>query len=163
MQLAALDWVLLALLVGSVALGAWRGLVHEVLSVAAWVMAVVFAQWFASEVGARLPMAGAGEPMRYAAGFVLVFVVVVFAGGLLAFLTSKLLTSVGLRPIDRVLGAGFGAMRAVLLVLAVTVVVGLTPLREAQAWRESVGAGAAEAVLAQVKPALPLDFRKHLP
>jgi membrane protein required for colicin V production len=70
---------------------------------------------------------------------------------------------VGLRPIDRVLGAGFGAMRAVLLVLAVTVVVGLTPLREAQAWRESVGAGAAEAVLAQVKPALPLDFRKHLP
>ncbi len=163
MQLAALDWIVLAVLVGSVALGAWRGLVHEVLSVAAWVLAVVLAQWFASDVGARLPIDGAGESMRYAAGFVLVFVAVVFAGGLLAFLTSKLMASVGLRPIDRVLGAGFGALRAVVLVLAATVVVGLTPLRETQVWRESVGARTAEAVWAQVKPALPDDFRKHLP
>jgi membrane protein required for colicin V production len=110
-----------------------------------------------------LPMASAGESMRYAAGFLVVFVAAVFAGGLVAFLTSKLIASVGLRPIDRVLGAGFGALRGALLLLAATVVVGLTPLKNSADWRASAGVHAAEVVLAALKPIVPQDFGKYLP
>ena len=43
-----LDWILLAVLLASLLLGAWRGLVYEVLSVLNWVASFVLAQWWAS-------------------------------------------------------------------------------------------------------------------
>jgi steroid 5-alpha reductase family enzyme len=56
--------------------------------------------------------------VRYAAGFAVVFILAVFAGGLVAWGTSKLVEAVGLRPVDRVLGAAFGLVRGVVLLLA---------------------------------------------
>jgi membrane protein required for colicin V production len=41
MNLAAFDWVVLAVLLLSMVLGAWRGLVVEVLSVLGWIAAFV--------------------------------------------------------------------------------------------------------------------------
>ena len=140
--MAVLDWLILALLLVSLLLGAWRGLVYEVLSVLSWLAAFVLAQWLAPDVAARLPMAGSAEPVRYAAGFVLVFVAAAFAGGLLAWLVKKLVEAVGLRPVDRTLGAAFGLLRGAVLLLGVALVVVMTPLRETEAWRESVGAAA---------------------
>lgn len=163
MQLATLDWIFLAVLLASMVLGAWRGLVYEVLSVVSWAAGFFLAQWFAPDVAQMLPMSGAGEPVRYAAGFVLVFVAAVFAGGLVSFLVSKLVASVGLRPIDRLLGAGFGALRGVLLLLAATVVAGMTPIKDSAEWRASVGVHAAVVVLAALKPMVPQDFGKYLP
>ena len=37
------DWILLALLAASMVLGAWRGLVYEVLSVLGWIAAFLLA------------------------------------------------------------------------------------------------------------------------
>ena len=50
------DWILLALLAASMVLGAWRGLVYEVLSVLGWIAAFLLAQWFAPDVADKLPM-----------------------------------------------------------------------------------------------------------
>ena len=38
--MAALDWIFVALLLASMLIGAWRGLVYEVLSLAGWVVIV---------------------------------------------------------------------------------------------------------------------------
>ncbi len=159
----ALDWIFALVLLASLVLGAWRGLVYEVLSVLSWIAAFILAQWFAPEVAQKLPMGGSAESVRYAAGFVLVFVVAVFAGGLLALLAKKLLTAVGLQPADRALGAAFGLVRGVVLLLAVTVVIGMTALQSSTWWRESVGAGIAVAALKGLKPVLPDEFGKYLP
>ena len=158
-----LDWIFLAVLLVSFVIGAWRGLVYEVLSVLSWIAAFVLAQVFAPQAAAYLPMSGAAEPVRYAAGFVLVFVVAIFAGGLIAFLVKKLIAAVGLRPADRMLGAAFGLVRGVIVLLALTVVVGMTPMKTAQVWQESMGAHIASAVLIGLKPVLPQDFGKYLP
>ena len=83
--MAALDWIFVAVLLASLVLGAWRGLVYEVLSVMSWIAAFVLAQWLAPDVAARLPMGSASEPVRYAAGFVVVLVAAAFAGGLIAW------------------------------------------------------------------------------
>ena len=101
MQIAVVDWILLGVLLASVLLGAWRGLVYEVVSALGWVAAFVLAQWFAPEVSARLPMSGATETVRYAAAFAVVFIACAFAAGLLAWLTKKLVEAIGLRPVDR--------------------------------------------------------------
>lgn len=159
----ALDWIFVGVLLASLALGAWRGLIYEVLSVVSWIAAFLLAQWFAPEVAQKLPMSGSGESVRYAAGFVLVFVVSVFAGSLLAKLVQKLFAAVGLQPADRALGAAFGLVRGVVLLLAATVVFGMSPLRTSAWWQESLGAGLSQAALKGLKPVLPEEFGKYLP
>jgi membrane protein required for colicin V production len=160
--ISMLDWVFLAILLMSFLIGAWRGLVYELLSLASWAAAFVLAQWFAPDVAQKLPMAGAGESVRYAAGFGLTFVVAVFAGGLIAALIKKLISAVGLAPMDRVLGAVFGLVRGLVVLLAITVVVAMTPLKTSVWWTESMGAGALGAVLKGLKPVLPQEFAKYL-
>jgi membrane protein required for colicin V production len=160
--MATLDWIFLAVLLASMVVGAWRGLVFEVLSVLSWAAAFFAAQWFAADAAQWLPMAGAGESVRYAAGFIVVFVLGIFAGGLVAFLVKKLVTAVGLRPADRMLGAGFGLLRGVLLLLAATVVAGMTPLHGSAAWQEATGPRMSQTLLGMLKPVLPEEFAKYL-
>ena len=90
--MAVFDWVVLALLAASVLLGLWRGLVYEVLSVLNWIAAFVLAQWLAPRAAALMPLSRAGESVQYAAGFVVVFIVALFAGGFLAWGISKKVT-----------------------------------------------------------------------
>jgi len=161
--MAAMDWIMLAVLLASLVLGAWRGLVYELLSVLGWVAAFVLAQWLAPDAAAWLPMEGAAEPVRYAAGFVLVFVAGAFAAGLLAWLLKKLVEAIGLRPVDRTLGAAFGLLRGVVLLLALAVVVGMTSLKAADWWQASRGAVVLDAALRGLKPVLPAEFGKYLP
>ena len=157
------DWVFIGVLLFSMVVGAWRGLVFEVLSLVSWVVAFVLAQWLAPDAAQWLPMSGATEVVRYAAGFVLVFVAAIFVGGLVAFLLKKLVTAVGLRPADRMLGAAFGIGRGMVVLLVLTVVVGMTPLRDAPWWQAAAGPQVATVVLQTCKPVLPQDFGKYLP
>lgn len=162
MQIAALDWVLMGVLLLSMALGAWRGLVYEVLSVLGWVASFVIAQLYAATVGQMLPMSGATDALRYAAGFVLTFTASAFAAGLLAWLAKKLIETVGLRPVDRTLGAFFGLLRGIVILLAATTAVLMTPLKEGQWWKQSAGAGILSATLKAVKPILPSEVGQYI-
>jgi len=159
---AALDWILLAVLLFSMLLGAWRGLVYELLSVLGWVVSFFVAQWAAPRVAALLPMQSVSEPVRYAAAFVLVFIAAVFAAGLLAFLFKKLVQAIGLRPVDRTLGAAFGLVRGLILLLAATVVIDMTALKSSDWWLESEGAAVLTVTLRGLKPMLPEQFAKVL-
>ena len=160
--MAAVDWILLGVLVFSLLLGAWRGLVYEVLSVLGWAVSFYVAQWWAPQVALWLPIQSASEPLRYAAAFVLVFIAAVFAAGLLASMLKKLVEAMGLRPVDRTLGAAFGLLRGVILLLAATVVMDMTALKSSAWWQESKGAVALEATLKGLKPVLPEQFAKYL-
>lgn len=161
--MATLDWIVLAVLAASVLLGLWRGLVYEVLSVLSWLAAFILAQWFAPVVARWLLLGSAGEALRYAAGFALVFIAAVFAGGLLAWATKKLIEAVGLRPVDRALGGLFGLVRGAVAVLALAVVVHLTSWHASGWWTESVTAGVATAALRGMKPVVPEKFGAFLP
>ncbi|HPL78009.1 MAG TPA: CvpA family protein [Burkholderiaceae bacterium] len=161
--MTATDWFLLAVLGASLLLGAWRGLVYELMSMLGWIAAFVLAQWWAPEVALRLPMSGATEPVRYAAAFVLVFVAGAFAGGLLAWITRKLIEAIGLRPVDRTLGAAFGLVRGLVLLLALAVVMDMTPMKSSPWWQTSTGAGLLSTALKGLRPVLPDAFGKYLP
>jgi membrane protein required for colicin V production len=161
--MSSTDWILSAILAASMLLGVWRGLVYEVLSVIGWIAAFVLAQWFAPTVAAQLPMESSGDTLRYAVAFVLVFVASVFAAGLISALMKKVISAVGLRPVDRMLGAIFGLFRGVILLLAVSVVVHMTALQESEWWLESKGAPMLITLLKGLRPMLPEKFGAFLP
>lgn len=157
-----LDWTLLAVLLVSALVGLWRGLVYEVLSVAGWVLAFVLAQAWAEPVGRLLPMDGAAEPLRLAAGFGLVFIAVAFTAGLLSWLVKKLVAAVGLRPVDRLLGGLFGVLRGLVILLGVAVVMGMLPQSAQAGWQVSPVAQTLNASLHALKPVLPEAVARHL-
>jgi membrane protein required for colicin V production len=161
--LSAVDWILLAVLALSLLLGLWRGIVQQVLSLAGWVAAFYVSQMYAPMAAAWLPMEGSSQMLRYAAGFVVVFVAVLVATVLVSFVVKKLISAVGLGPLDRLLGSLFGLMRGVVILLAVTVLVGMTPMRETLAWKQAQGAQWLQQFLHVLKPVLPADFGKYLP
>ena len=134
-----------------------RGSGVEVLSLVGG-LSLFVAQWFAADMAELRPMGESAGSLRYAAGFVVVFVASVFVCGFFAWLGKKLVDAIGLRPADRTLGAAFGVLRGMVLLLAVAVVVGLTPLQEALWWQESQAAP----VLSEMLRGLSRRCRKNL-
>ena len=161
--MAAVDIFLLLAVLVSVALGVWRGLVFEVLSVLGWVASFFLAQWYAQPAADWLPLGDTAEPLRYAAGFAVVFVAAAFAAGLLAWLVKQGIEKVGLRPVDRALGAVFGLMRGAVLLLALALVVNMTPLKQQEAWQSSVGATWLDGGLHSVKGMMPESIARYFP
>ena len=143
-------------------LGASRGLVYEVLSVLGWAASFYAAQWFAPTVAGFLPLQSATDAVRYAAAFVLIFIAAIFAAGLVAFLLKKLIEAMGLRPVDRTMGAAFGLVRGLILLLAAAVVMDMTALKNSDWWQESKGAPWLTVALKGLKPMLPEKFANYL-
>ena len=134
------DWLLIAIVVLSLLVGLWRGLTYELLALLGWVAAFVAAHVWAPVLAAHLPVGTPGSGLNLAAGFAAVFLAVLVAWTLAARLVRMLVRATPLSALDRTLGAGFGLLRALLVLLALTTLVLLTPASEAPVWRQSQGA-----------------------
>ena len=154
--MTGLDWIFLAVLAASLLLGLWRGLLYEVILLAAWVAAYFVAHWGAATVGGWLPMNEDEPRLRYWAGFALLFVVTAFLGGMLAWLTRRGIRALGARSVDRTLGGVFGLARGVALLLAVAALVELTPAHEEPWWTGSPGVRWLKLGLSQLSAKLPV-------
>lgn len=164
MGLTLTDGVLGGVLLLSLIVGAWRGLVHELMSLAGWVAAFVVAQWLAEDVTAWLPVwREAAVQVRYAVSFVLVFVLSMFAFALVSWLLGKVVSTAGLKPVDRSLGSVFGLVRGIVVLLVVAVVVHLLGMRAQYWWQESRLTPLLELLLAGLKPVLPQVLQAWLP
>jgi membrane protein required for colicin V production len=130
---------------------------------AGWLAAFILAQWWAAEAVAFLPfLKEAAAQVQYAVAFALVFVVALFAAGLVSWLVKKLVETVGLRPVDRALGGVFGLARGVVLLLALTVVLQLLGLSKEEWWRGAVGPAWLDLTLKGLKPLLPQALVDYL-
>ena len=161
--LDAVDLGLLAVLAVSVIVGLVRGLVFELLSLLGWIAAYFAAHWAAPLLGPQLPIGNPGSGLNYGAAFAMVFVLTLIVWSLAAGLVRRLLHATPLSLIDRLLGAGFGFARGVILLLVVATLVGLTPLNKHPAWARSVGRPWLEGVLRGLKPVLPVEVVRLLP
>jgi membrane protein required for colicin V production len=157
------DWALAAMLALSIAVGLWRGLVFEVMSLVGWVAAYIAAQVFASAAAPMLPIGTPGGGLNQGAAFALVFVVALLAWALASRLLRMVIHATPLQLVDRVLGGGFGLLRGAVLLLAVATVVSLTPVARAPAWQHSQGAAWLGVLLQGLKPVLPESLAQHLP
>lgn len=160
--MTAFDFGAAAILGTSVLVGMWRGLVSELLALAAWVVGFFAAQATAGRVGAVFRDFVRDVTIEYVLGFatVLLGVLVVFALGRMAL--QGLLAAVGLGMADRILGSVFGAARAAVIHVALVLAGGLTNLPEKAWWREAASAPALETVALATKPYLPPQVAKRV-
>lgn len=157
------DALLLGTLALSVTIGLVRGLVFEMLSVVGWFAAYFAAQWFSLEVARYLPVGEPGSALNHGAAFAATFFGALVIWGLAARLLRMLIRATPLSLLDRLLGAGFGLIRGMILLLAAATVVGLTPVHKSLAWQQSSGAVWLNSALRGLKPVLPPDISRHLP
>ena len=157
-----LDVAVVAVVLGSIGWGIWRGLVREVMSLAGWVIAFLAANLFAAPVAEVLPETVKRPEVRMLIGYVLVFLVVLIACTAAAVLLGKIMRAVGLGSLDRTLGGLFGLLRGLVIVVAFALAAGLTAIPRQPFWKESAsGAALAGAALA-IKPWLPPAFGDRL-
>lgn len=157
------DIVLLSVLALSVVIGLLRGFVFEVLSLLGWVVAYFAAQWFGPDLAPQLPVGSPGSALNLGAAFAITFIAALVVWSLAARGVRLLIKATPLSVPDRVLGAGFGALRGTVLLLALATVVAMTPAVRSSAWQASQGAGWLHAMLNELKPVLPTAVAQHLP
>ena len=157
-----LDYAVIGVIAISVVLGAWRGLVREVISILGLVIAFLAANLFAGPVGAAMPEAIPTPELRVAAAFIAVFFGSLLVTSLLGLVLSKAMHAVGLEGLDRMAGAIFGISRGALFVLAGALLAGLTSAPRQAFWKDSFsGAYLAQAALT-VKPLLPQTLTERM-
>jgi len=149
-SLTGWDWFIVIVSVASILLGLMRGMVRTVFGLAAWVIALLGTPLLAPaavEVSAMQQ-----QPwVVFVLLFVLLFVVVRFAGVLLARVLGKL----GLTGADRSLGALLGAARALVLIALVVVFARSFDLHRSPEWRLAVSRPLLDAIVHWAEPYLP--------
>jgi membrane protein required for colicin V production len=158
----AFDFALLAIVGASVLLGLWRGVVSELLALAAWVAALFAARHFGHEAGGLLARWIADPALAAAAGFAAVFVAVLVVFALGRFVASLMLRAVGLGLVDRMLGAVFGVARGVFIGLVAVLVGGMTSLPKEPWWRDATFSPPLETAVIAAKPWFPAEFAKRI-
>ena len=162
-ELAWVDWAMLLALGLSVLVGLARGLVFELMSLAGWAVAYFAAQLFSPQVAAYVPIGTPGSALHQGAAFAATFLAVLLVWAVLARLLRMLVRATPLTVLDRLLGAAFGGLRGLLLLLVVATVVSYTPALRSQPWQDSTGAAWLGQVITVIKPFLPTEVARHLP
>lgn len=135
--MSAVDWVLLAIVGASALFGLMRGFVGVLASLAAWVLAAWAAFRFGAQVALMLAADGEPGPGQLLAGYALSFLVVLLAVGVVGWLVRKLVQSVGLSGLDRLLGLLLGIARGAFVACALVLLLGLTELPRGPQWQAS--------------------------
>jgi membrane protein required for colicin V production len=157
------DWAVLAIVLASAAIGAWRGVIGEIIALVAWVLAFFAAKWWGAEIAQALFSGLIGDPaLRIVAGWVAVFVVVLVLMALLRLAVRGLLKALGLSLSDRLLGIVFGLARGLVIVLALVAVGGMTALSKERWWSEATLSAPLETALLACKPWLPPAVSKRI-
>jgi membrane protein required for colicin V production len=161
-----MGWVdigLLVVLAVSVVVGALRGLVFELMSLVGWVVAYFAAHWFAADVAPLLPIGTPGSRTNLLAAFVLTFFAALLVWAVVSRVVRLLLHATPLGVPDRLLGAVFGGVRGVVVLIVIVTALAMTPFASAPEWRASTGVPWVQAAVAGLKPVLPASISKYLP
>lgn len=156
------DQVLLGVLGLSVAVGLWRGLISEIFALLGWLLALFVAWQFAGLGASWLVEWVETDWLRWPVAFAVIFFSLMLVLALLRFLLRELISISGLSVLDRLAGACFGALRALVLAVLFVAVAGMSSLPEKTWWQASTLAPLLEVVVVAGRPLLPKDLADRI-
>ncbi|MEM7293654.1 MAG: CvpA family protein [Pseudomonadota bacterium] len=133
-----IDYILLGIVLISCLISVWRGFLKEVFSLGAWILAGFFTFTFSSKVAVILPGFIESPTVRLGVAALLVFILTLITAGTVNYLIQKAVAKVGLSGTDRLLGLLFGLLRAVVIIVVLVLLAGLTPLPQEKWWQEAL-------------------------
>ncbi|MDR3410709.1 MAG: CvpA family protein [Formivibrio sp.] len=156
------DYVVLAIVGLSILLSVMRGLMQEILALAAWVLSFWLASKFAGQGMHWMPDGLPNDSIRYVAAFLAIFCAVWLLSAIIRVTINQFLNTTGLKPLDRMLGAVFGFSRGVLLVLMLVLVAGMTHFPQTPDWRNAMFSPLCENAALHIKPWLPVGLANRI-
>ena len=160
--MAAFDYAVIAIVALSLVLGLWRGVVSEMMALAAWVLAFMAALEFGAQ-GGEAVFAGLADPaVRALAGCALVFVGVLVAMSVVRLAVRSMVKALGLSLSDRLLGMFFGLARGVLLVMILVAMGGMTAAPQQVWWKQATLAPPLQTAVLAARPWMPDDLAKRI-
>lgn len=158
------DFALLGILGASTLLGIIRGLIKELLSLVAFGLAFIAAIWWGPALaGINLLNWISHEYLRLGVSYAALFVATLLTVGLVNMAMAAMIKTTGLSPADRGLGAMFGLVRGLLLVLVLVVIAGYTPLPQETWWKQAMFSKQVVTVIQQLKAKVPEPLDQWLP
>jgi membrane protein required for colicin V production len=156
--MAWLDIAILIVVGLSALISLVRGFVREAFSLAVWVLAFWISWSFFRDLEVPL-RAWIGSPTaRLGIAFGLLMIVTLVVGGLVNYVIIQLVERTGMSGTDRLVGMVFGVGRGVLLVAALVLLAGLTPLPTEPWWAESSLVGYFEELALWLRDLLPPEM-----
>jgi membrane protein required for colicin V production len=110
-KFSLLDWLILAILVYSIAMSWFKGFVREVLGLATVVLGLLLASWFDQAVAGMFKDVVRTENLALFLGFSVIFLVTLVAGFVIIWLITRFMKFAKIQWADRLLGAAFGFIR----------------------------------------------------
>src|SRR6202047_3602299 len=131
------DVLIVLVLVGSTIIGLLRGFVREAVSVVFWVVAIWAAWKFGPLVEPHLGGLLADPSIAPWVGRLVILVLVLLLGWVVGMLLGYFTRSLGLGPLDRVIGLIFGIVRGLVLVGLLVIGAKLLHLNHEEWWSRS--------------------------
>ena len=157
------DLLIVGFLAICVAIGAWRGLMREVISLLTWVLAGVLAWFYAAPLSRLFKELMEDAAPRRLLAFVLIFILVFMLGLVASWLLHKYFPAKrAFRRVNTALGGVVGAARGAAIVIAVFLVAGLTSIPQRVWWRDSAFAPFFERAAIYAAGYVPRDIARHI-
>lgn len=157
-----LDVVVIGVVALSVLFAYARGVIRSMIGTAAWIVGLIAAIAFTPALAAQLPAMAEAPSLPYLIAFVLIFVAAIVLGALVAWPLRTLVTRAGMGFLDRSLGATFGLLRGLALVVAFALVAGVSGLAQREWWQNAFLAPSLAASALAMRPWLSRDWSERL-
>lgn len=148
------DYAVFAVLGISFVVGIFRGLIKELINLAGWACAFVLSTVFGGTLAKLMPQS-LGPMLASLLAYLAIFISTLLVASLIAMLLSTAAKSAGLGATNRSLGAVFGFLRGLLILLGLVLLGGLTPLPKEPFWRDAMLSGPLETAVVAMRPYLP--------
>ncbi|MDH2923819.1 membrane protein required for colicin V production [Nicoletella semolina] len=138
-----IDIVIIGIVIFSLFVSLWRGFIREVLSIVGWIVAFVVSSKFYPYLSNLLLQIDSvylqnSLYIRNGVAIAILFVATLIVSGIINTLLTALVDKTGLTGTDRVLGAGFGLLRGILIVAAILFFLDtFTQFSQSELWKES--------------------------
>ena len=160
--MTGLDLGALAVVALSIVFAYARGVIRSLIGTAAWLVGFVAALAFAPLLGSHLPEVQAAPAIPYVIAFVLIFVAAVVIGALVAWPLRAIVRKAGMGFLDAALGATFGLVRGIAIMIAFALVAGATGMAQRDWWQNGFLAPSLASAALDLRPWLPRAWAERL-
>lgn len=156
------DYAVLLILAASIVVSVLRGLVREILSLIGWIAAFVVASLFAEDVAQMMSATLDPKGIGLVAGFMIVLVGMALVSAIVSWGIMKAIAAAGMSLADRGLGGLFGLGRGLIIVVALAIVCGMTPVPQQPFWKQAMFSPLVETMVETVRPFLPAEVASRV-